>query len=123
MCVSEKQKLMIPVKMGYGAQGFPQKIPGMANNVFSCLLVPCEKFICVDSFIFSMAITSYRMRILQSDPWTIELCRQWQVLLLCGNKEGDIHVPLPAHPVQRRHDGIFLEIFNNQNALEDNWEK
>jgi FKBP-type peptidyl-prolyl cis-trans isomerase len=30
---------MIPGKTGYGAQGSPQKIPGMANNLFSCLLV------------------------------------------------------------------------------------
>ena len=36
----------------------------------------------------------------------------------------NIRVPLPAHPVRRPHDGIlFLEISNNQNALDDNLEK
>ena len=35
----------------------------------------------------------------------------------------NICVPLPAHPVRRPHDGIlFLEFFNNQNALDDNLE-
>jgi len=36
----------------------------------------------------------------------------------------NIRVPLSAHPVRWRHDGIlFLEISNNQNALDDNLEK
>ena len=56
MCVGEKRKLKIPAKMGYGERGSPPKIPGMADNLFACLLVPCEEIICVDSLIFSMAI-------------------------------------------------------------------
>jgi FK506-binding protein 2 len=49
MCVGEKRKLKIPAKMGYGERGSPPKIPGMADNLFACLLVPCEEIICVDS--------------------------------------------------------------------------
>jgi len=52
MCVGEKRKLKIPAKMGYGERGSPPKIPGMADNLFACLLVPCEEIICVDSLIF-----------------------------------------------------------------------
>jgi hypothetical protein len=56
MCVGEKRKLKIPAKMGYGERGSPPKIPGMADHLFVCLLVPCEEIVCVDSFIFSVAI-------------------------------------------------------------------
>jgi len=56
MCVGEKRKLKIPAKMGYGERGSPPKIPGMADHLFACLLVPCEEIVCVDSFIFSVAI-------------------------------------------------------------------
>lgn len=38
MCVGEKRKLKIPAKMGYGDRGSPPKIPGMADNLFVCLL-------------------------------------------------------------------------------------
>lgn len=45
MCVGEKRKLRIPAKMGYGERGSPPKIPGMADHLFACLLVPCEEIL------------------------------------------------------------------------------
>jgi hypothetical protein len=63
MCVGEKRKLKIPAKMGYGERGSPPKIPGMADNLFACLAVPCEEINeCIDSLLqYGWVLPFYRI--------------------------------------------------------------